>query len=229
MRESIAMLAEHFGLQFHERRGGGYRVDTSCSPLGILIDDDGPNNSIFTYAYFRTRSADWAGERTDLNDSFSLLCTAFFQAMGFASCQILDIPNEFSMIPGELYARYLAFGDAHGSIFHKEKEAKRALVGIFSAYRQMEVMAHSWIPFWHAEEPVNDCDMQGYGILNWAHAVSEALGSCGDFSTDLWTQRKSTDWRFYRTADGNISVVSCRPLFHALHKMTEARERYSKE
>jgi hypothetical protein len=216
------MIAEQFGLQFSQRRDGGYRVDTPCSPLGILIEDDGPNDRILTYAYFRTRSADWAGERTDLNDSLSLLCTAFFQAIGFASCQVTDIPNQFSMIPGELYARYLTFGDAHGSIFHKGKEAQRALVGLFSAYRQMEVMAHNWIPFWHAEEPMDDCDMQGYGILNWAHAVCEALGDSADFRNDLWTQRESTGWRFYRTADGSISVISCTPLFDALHRMTEA-------
>ncbi|MFI1681425.1 hypothetical protein [Streptomyces sp. NPDC020607] len=218
-------MAKFHNLQVSEHNDT-IKIETSCSPLALIVGDDSASNSYVPYFYLHARSNDWPpGERTDLHDVFSLLASGFFQAFGTASLRLLDDPNPFGA-DGELSSRFMTLGVAHGPALRKGREALERLEILIADYHRFEILAHRWAPFWHCtfDLDVYDNDWHGYGVLKWAAGVASSLEGVADQSNNLARARKSTGWKHYRTADGDYSVISSKSLCWLFNRMAAVTE-----
>jgi hypothetical protein len=156
--------------------------------------DQGP----VVFGHVRTSSSilDGCGGRTDVHDLLSLFWAAILRANGVASSRLID-EGGFADIPGELYARWLAF-DQIG-----ESATQRSIKDRISAHT-----AHAF----HALNDVVDWIEIGYPKSTWSNEADSLLsslnayGKFADFE-DFAGRRAVPDWFYAKSVTGGVTVA----------------------
>lgn len=146
----------------------------------------------------RTNSSllDGCGGRTDVHDVLSLLWAAILRANGVVSSRLIDEAG-FADIPGEIYARWLAF-DQVG-----ESKSQRSL--------KDRISAHTSLAF-HALDNVVDWSEIGYPQSTWSNGAESLFnslnvdGKFADFE-DFAGNRAVPDWSYAKSLTHGISVA----------------------
>ena len=190
-----------------EEREGAVRVALPCSPVALLLDRD--RDRLRALLYCRTRSSDWAGERTDLNDAYSSIAATALAASGSASALFIDVEHPVAQLPGEVYARHLWLEQpSRGS--YSAAAAGAAVAALLRALDRAEDAAHATLPC-PAEVPPGHPARSSYRAGHpddaaWADAAAAALDVVRGHD-DVVTGRPALGWRYYRSAGTGTAVI----------------------
>ncbi|MET9950556.1 restriction endonuclease [Streptomyces sp. NPDC006339] len=207
--------ADDIGFEIRERPDW-LRIGLPCSPLSLIFEQT-PGGDVFT-ALHCSASRIFDGDRTDLHDVYSLLAASVFRHTGAFSAMLVDIEHPATMIPGELSGRYLVPEQGAGYLLPPDDVGLDSAKEVFGHLALFERLAHRVITFWHPQHssPMGD----GYDPTRqtdqiWARGVAEQLRTEAS-EEDLFFQRDSTDWLYYRTYDGSVAVVESAEVAHFL-------------
>ncbi|WP_097972869.1 restriction endonuclease [Streptomyces sp. gb14] len=197
-----------------QKRSGRLRVGLPCSPLSLIFEET-PSDDVFMALHCSALRI-FNGDRTDLHDVCSWLAASFLRWVGVTSSALIDIEHPATMIPAELYGRYLIPSQPEGYVL-APSDAGLHLAGDMIGYLAMfERAAHTHTSFWHpkfasALEPTHDYDAARSEADDWAQDLASLLGDRAS-RDDIYTQRPSAGWFYYRTTDGAIAVVESKQL-----------------
>ncbi|WP_435220685.1 restriction endonuclease [Streptomyces sp. Tue6028] len=190
------------------------RVRLPCSPLSLIFEKT-PSDDVFM-ALHCSALRNFNGDRTDLHDVYSWLAASFLRWAGVASTALIDIEHPATMIPAELYGRYLIPTQPEGYVL-APGDVGLNLAGNMIGYLAMfEQTAHTFTTFWHPEfesgfESTHDYEAESSQADEWAQDLASRLGYRAS-QEDIYTQRLSAGWFYYRTTDGAIAVVESEKL-----------------
>ncbi|MFE9788922.1 restriction endonuclease [Nocardia salmonicida] len=186
-----------------EQRGSLVSVGARCaSPLSMRLEPR--EGQIFVYFRCRSTSSSWVGERTDVHDLFSVYLACRLAATGIASCRLIDDPHPAVDIPGEVYARYVVPVQPSRGWYPNDEAGYEKLGELLELLQAVESELHSLDG--PCLMPVGSCAMEGRQLQAWGTAASEAFG-LGNASM-LLRDRHRPDWRYLRTEEDDISLVS---------------------
>ncbi|MFC5053010.1 restriction endonuclease [Saccharothrix xinjiangensis] len=188
-----------------EERDERMVVRAPCSsPLSFRLER--LENQVFAYFACRSTSWSWEGERTDVHDLFSTYLAVRLSAAGLASCSSYDEPHPASHVPGELYARYLVLEQPRKGWYPDDDAGRADLASLVELFAEVEEELHQLGgPCNRSEE--SEFSTSDEGLMAWAGDVSATLGIEDADEEPITTARANPDWLYYRTADGNRSVV----------------------
>ncbi|MFC9649544.1 restriction endonuclease [Streptomyces sp. NPDC056937] len=190
------------------------RVGLPCSPLSLIFEET-PSDDVFM-ALHCSALRNFNGDRTDLHDVCSWLAASFLRWLGVTSAALIDIEHPATMIPAELSGRYLIPAQPEGYVL-APGDVGLGLAGDMIRYLALfEHAAHTHTTFWHptfesALEPDHDYDAERSEADDWAQDLVSQLGDRVS-RDDIYTQRPSAGWLYYRTTDGAIAVVESKKL-----------------
>jgi hypothetical protein len=211
MNEDVLSLAE--GLGYEYRQGTDiHRFQRPGSPfkLGVEVTNE---YTMFPYIYVRTTSWNWPSERSDLNDILSTIFATSLRNSGI-SCRFVEVPNEFSRIESELYARYLVPEQPFPTGYPLDSASENLPHLIASA-------------FW--AESATGLLLQGCGakdgeegsstgtdadLAAWAVGVDDILAQNNTEAT--CNSRTNPSWFYYRSS-GGTAVVRSQDLARGIH------------
>lgn len=190
------------------------RVGLPCSPLSLIFEET-PSDDVFM-ALQCSALRSFNGDRTDLHDVCSWLAASFLRWLGVASTALIDVEHPATMIPAELSGRFLIPAQSEGYLLAPD-DVGLGLAGDMIGYLAMlEHIAHTQTTFWHPEsesvpESTHDYDTGRSEVDDWARGLASLLGDRAS-PEDIYTQRPSTGWFYYRTTDGAIAIVDSEEL-----------------
>ena len=187
---------------------GVLRVGLLCSPLALVYEQT-PSGDIFVYLRCSAPRT-FSGDRTDLHDVFSWVAASFLRRQGACSSALIDIEHPATMIPGELYGRYLIPDQGAGHLLSCDEVGLASATKYFGHLAMLEVFAHTRASIWHPDPAtaMQDCyDPERHTDERWASRIAELLQEKASPGEDLYFQRDSTNWFYYRTHTGEIAVV----------------------
>ncbi|MFE6171745.1 hypothetical protein [Streptomyces sp. NPDC056464] len=135
---------------------------------------------------------------------------------------MIDIEHPPTMIPAELCGRYLIPAQPEGYVL-APGDVGLGLAGDMIGYLVwFEHAAHTHTTFWHpkfesALEPAHDYDAARSEADGWAQKLVSLLGDRAS-REDIYTQRPSAGWFYYRTTDGAIAVVESKTPFQLVSR-----------
>ncbi|MFE2426990.1 restriction endonuclease [Streptomyces sp. NPDC059373] len=209
------LVDEEAGFQLQEMNGR-LRVRLPCSPLSLIFEKS-PSDDVFMALQCRALPI-FDGDRTDLHDVCSWLAASFLRWLGIASTLLIDIEHPATMISAELYGRYLIPEQSTGYLLTSDDVGLGVAGDMIGHLALFEQIAHSKTTFWHPEsvpESMYDYDAESSEVDEWAGSLASLLGDQSS-PEDIYTQRLSAGWFYYRTADGSIAVVESEELVDLL-------------
>lgn len=166
--------------------------------VGEQQTDQGP----VVFGHVRTSSSllDGCGGRTDVHDLLSLFWAAILRANGVASSRLID-EDGFTDIPGEIYARWLAFDQIGESVSQRSLKDR--------------ISAHTSLAF-HALNDVVGWGEIGYPQSTWsdeADSLLNSLNTDGKFTDfeDFAGYRTIPDWFYAKSVAGGVTVAVLPP------------------
>jgi hypothetical protein len=206
LRERI-LAEDNIGFQVWGQPGF-LRVGLLCSPLALIYEQT-PSGDMFVYLQC-SASRTFNGDRTDLHDVFSWVAASLLRQAGACSSALIDIEHPATMIPGELYGRYLIPDQGSGHLFSPDDIGLAAAAKYFDHLAMLEIFAHTRTSIWHPDPAVmmqDHYDPERHTDKQWASSIAELLQEKASPGEDLFFQRDSTNWFYYRTYTGGIAVV----------------------
>ncbi|MFF1499520.1 restriction endonuclease [Streptomyces sp. NPDC058316] len=197
-----------------QRTSKRLRVGLPCSPLSLIFEET-PSDDVFM-ALHCSALRHFNGDRTDLHDVCSWLAASFLRRLGVASTALIDIEHPATMIPAELYGRYLIPAQPEGYVLAPGNVGLGLAGDMIEYLAVFEHTAHTHTSFWHPKfesplEPTHDYDAGRSEVDAWAQDLASLLGDRAS-PEDIYTQRLSAGWFYYRTTDGAIAVVESEEL-----------------
>ena len=156
----------------------------------------------FLLGMVQTTGQQFAGDRTDIHDVFSLIWGAVLRAFGIASARLLDEPHMF--VPSEIGARYLLFHQCPWRITASSFEVARKSLNAWSAFA------------FHLLDDVFQWSRAPTGVLRdvttrqntrwplWIDSVSRYLSDPTDATI---SRRKFPRWSYFSSQDRGVTVV----------------------
>ncbi|AYA16299.1 hypothetical protein DCW30_27690 [Streptomyces alfalfae] len=148
-----------------------------------------------------------------------MLAASVFRHTGAFSAMLIDIEHPATMIPGELSGRYLVPEQGAGYLLPPDDAGLGSAEDLFGHLALFERLAHRATALWHPQQssPMDD----GYDPNRktdhiWARGVAEQLQAEAS-EEDIFFQRDSTGWLYYRTHDGAVAVVESAEVAHFLN------------
>jgi hypothetical protein len=204
MDEVVLSLAN--GLGYEYRRGAGvHRFQRPGSPF-ILGFEATNEHTLLPHIYVRTTSWNWPGERSDLNDIFSTCFAVTMRQASGISCRFMEVPNEFSGIRSELYARYLIPEQPFltGYPFDAALESiKPFFASAFWAEASTNLLFQACGA---SDETQGSYTASDEALTSWAGCVKSVLGSTNSEAT--YNSRIKPSWWYYRASSGTAIVRS---------------------
>lgn len=180
---------------------------------------------VFAYAYFRTTSWDWDGERTDLNDLLSVLPAISLRIEPpFISSLLYDVEHPLGLFvdgnpmpESEVYARYIAFSQPEG-LFSVSADSLKRIGEILTALAAYETNVAGLVAM---ERGVSDrFSYKDEALLRWVRKVRAALGQSEDAEAS-YNVRTNPRWMFYRSKAVGASVYYSPLTASALGRLVE--------
>ncbi|MGE6838679.1 restriction endonuclease [Streptomyces niveus] len=147
-----------------------------------------------------------------------MLAASVLRHAGAFSSILFDIEHPATMIPGELSGRYLVPGQGMGQLLPLDDGGLDSVRELFGHLALFERLAHRETTLWHPHQssPMDDrYDPNRQTDQIWARGIAERL-QVEDWEEDLFFQRDSTDWLYYRTRDGWAAVVESKEVANFL-------------
>ncbi|CAL9484317.1 hypothetical protein SUDANB121_03121 [Nocardiopsis dassonvillei] len=198
---------------------GRLKVGLPCSPVSIIFEEIKEGDIFVALQCSALRF--FRGGRTDVSDVASWLTSSFFRYSGFCSSAMVDVDHPASGIPGELYGRYLIPGQSQGHILPPDERSLEFIDRLIGGLDTFERLAHNHTSFWHPDEGSLEGDNYDAGQVEaaeWALGIAKALGRSTP-ENDIYNQRLSADWLYYRTSDGDVAVLESAEIADLLELM----------
>ncbi|MEO3861866.1 hypothetical protein [Acrocarpospora sp. B8E8] len=206
IKELVLEFAD-IGFRAYER-SGLLKVGILCSPLSLLFEPT-PGRDVMA-ALQCSASRAFSGDRTDLHDVYSWVVASVLRSAGACSPMLIDIEHPATMIPGELSGRYIVPEQGAGYLLTPDDVGFAAAKELFGHLVMFELLVHSLTSFWHPQSnlPMHDrYDPERLTDQRWAEDIARLLPPGASSEEDIFFQRDSTEWFYYRTGDGGIAVV----------------------
>lgn len=206
----------HFEVDERDRR---LRVALPCSSVSLTFEGTA-GGDVLMALHCRALPI-FYGDRTDVHDVHSWLAAAALRGLGGYSSALIDIEHPASGIPAELYGRHLLPAQAKGHLLSQDEAGLKAADDMLGHLSLLEHFWHSQATLWHPDPELlaeHTYDRGAEAAEDWAGDIAGLLGSASS-SEDIYTQRSSTDWYYYRTTDGSVAVAESEDLVDALEPM----------
>lgn len=184
-------------------------------------------NEICIYLYSRTTSWDGAGDRTDMNDVFSVLPALFLRVNTInISSTLFDIEHPLgqgddgAITDVEIYARYITFTQpCKDGLFPRSNESLNKISEILNFITQYEASLYYFIESNEIEKP--DCIYQDLNLHIWAMTIIKSLYEDVNSDSVLYNKRINPSWYYFRSKRENISVLLSPKTAQMLRIMVE--------
>jgi Restriction endonuclease len=223
LRSQLRQLAKLFDYELIDREHSLSFEDarSRIQPRFELLGAD----EVFVYFYVRTTSWDFSGERTDIHDVLSFFSAMFLRNVG-VSARLWDVPNKFSRIPTELYARYLTLDQPRRSMYRLDPQGCQQLSEILAAVRVFDVRCRQlfqWEPNLdpHTEDTFSFNDR---ATRAWAAKVARVMGDHADGAKVQYNRRKNPHLLYYRNVGRQVSVFRSSVLAKRMGAFVIARQ-----
>ena len=194
--------------------------------LTVPIEFYGDEVAIYLYA--RTSSWDGDGDRTDMNDIFSILPALFMRVSNLhISSKLLDLEHPLGQGDDgairaiELYARYITFSQPHkGGLLPRSKASLQTIDRILEEVTEYEAGLYYFI---ESDSRVQDsCEYTGLDLHVWAATIAKSLKE--DLKSDqvLYNKRINPHWLYFRSLSKNLSIVRAPKTAYMFKKLVEA-------
>jgi len=184
------------------------RFEDSQSVVIPCFEQISPDTA-FAFLSVRTTSYDFEGERTDLHDVISEFVAVFLRVFGGMSCSLWDVPNSFTRIPTEIYARYVTIDQPSRSIFRLDASGIEAIEKLVATTRLFTYTFPSMMEF--QRDPSCPFDtVFGYtdaDTVDWSRRVAEVLRHSLNSQKIQYNRRGIPSWSYFRTIKHGISVL----------------------
>ena len=198
------------------------------APLTVNFDLTGEADA-FVYLLLRFGSWDAPGERTDLNEFYTIFFSSFFRVLGDFSCTIIDVEHPVAYVPEtEVYGRYMTLNQPNNSAY-PYTESGLELVG--------ELLAKIWF-FNHIMPEALDWSVEhkngmphaepGYSwddVTPWAENIAKIINEPLDDSVQF-ASRKNPTWKHYRSIATSITLFEAPNPAHKLTNLINGEERW---
>lgn len=161
-------------------------------------------SGIFAYIYFRSTSWDWDGERTDVNDMFSVLPALLLRvAPPYTSCLLYDLEHPIGDMPeSEIYARYIVPVQPDGQMSLSADSVER-VSNLLTALAVYETHVLAFVEF-DLKVP-NRYSYQDEALVLWIAKVRAALGQ-DEQAEASYNIRTNPHWMYYRSKAVGASI-----------------------
>ncbi|HEX8112542.1 MAG TPA: restriction endonuclease [Kofleriaceae bacterium] len=162
---------------------------------------------VFAYLSVRTTSWDFDGERTDTNDALSFFLAIVLRTLDI-SCALWDVPNPFSRVPSELYARYITIAQPTRSNYSLDEQGIAQIHKLLFGVRLFETNIGQLLEW---DTSINQMRDSTYGwqdrtTKTWARKVAQVTGETLRSRKVQYNFRKNPCWLYYRTTGKNVAV-----------------------
>jgi hypothetical protein len=213
MLEKLISNAQKFGFSVSQE-GQRTSIKLPCSSMKLHIEK--VDDSVFYAAfYMRTSSWEWAGERSDLHDAFSLVAASFLAESGIGSCALMDVPHPaIRTREAEIYARFMAVEQPSGGFYSADPDGLVEIEKLVEALWLTERFMHLFLPMHpSSNEGLSEMSSEGEAQLEeWAIKVAQVLGDSASDLEDTYSAREAPRWHYYRCAREDISVFDSAQL-----------------
>jgi hypothetical protein len=203
----INKTAKEFGYQI--RKGKDLiQLSSPNGPLTLNIEISS-ESQVFIYLFLRFTSWDAPGERTDLNEFYTLLFCSFFRILGDASYTIWDIEHPACSVPEtEVYARYILLTQPSASVYRISEPGYLQIKDLIAKIQFFNFIMPELLD-WTVEyvdgkpfaEPAFSCNETTPWAANIARIIKEPLGDAVQYSS-----RVNPTWKHYRSIATSITV-----------------------
>jgi hypothetical protein len=202
MLDRFAELARQNG--FEPALTSGHLVIGEGSLFSLHLDLQEEGNA-FAYIYVRTTSWQFAGERSDLHHLLSLFAGIALHGGGPFSARLIDQPNDVTCIEGELWGRYVTFGQPTQSTLRPGDE--ELWKSMLFAYFLTQATTQNLLLHEHGEIE-EECCHGDPRIADWVRRVSDAMG-VDSLAVDS-ISRTSPEWDHVSAHAEGMSVTRSR-------------------
>lgn len=224
IEEGIKNIAEEFGYNVRIEQNV-IQLSDSNAPLTINFDIS-DNSNIFVYLFVRFSSWDAPGERTDLNEFYTLLFSSFMRIQGNYSCTLMDVPHPAEVPETEVYARYMIFGQPNSSVYQCSKFALskiKELIGTIWFFNQLMPQILDWSIELVEGHPQAQPEYSWDDAENWATNIADTINEpVGDLVQ--YSSRKNPTWKHYRSIATSITVFEAPTPAQKMKAVIEAKE-----
>lgn len=205
-------------------------------PIKPIVQFYPEEDSFSFYFYIRTNSYSYSNERTDLHEVLSVLFSIFLRLHSGFSSTLVDMENDFTHIPTELYARFLFIEQPQG---HKYPLDNLAVDVVAQA-----ILALTHFPCWLKEclewvELSNDYRPES--ILwdkdnnypessswkkaeEWAQPIFRVLKLSEDSEKAQFMSRVNPTWMHFRRIRPRISVIKVPGIVYSIHEAVKSEK-----
>ena len=165
------------------------------------------DHQVSVYAYFRTSSWVFPGERSDLHELLAVLLATFWRSSGVCSSVHADVPHPAIDSPSELYARYLVPVQPYGVLTPRTWPKQRSWV-LLLLRSFVEVHRVLWNHSLAEAEYTLEWDSLGEWAKSVSLAVADGFGAANAGVPPEpagYGRRSGPSWLFWRSPD----VSSC--------------------
>ncbi|MBS8230291.1 restriction endonuclease [Marinobacter salarius] len=210
---------------FYEPSYRGNRIVLCREATLLTVPIEFYENEVAIYLYSRTTSWDADGDRTDMNDIFSVLPALFMRVNDISiSCTLLDIEHPLGQGGNgairrvEVYARYITFSQPlKNGIFPRSKESLNSIDKILDVVTQYEASLFYFIE--SSEDVEDDCIYQDLNLHVWAMTIVKALREDPASDSILYNKRVNPSWYYFRSKKEKVSVVFAPKTAFMLRKL----------
>lgn len=222
--EQLNVIARKY---FYEPSLRDNRIVLSRSQTLLTVPIEFYEDEVAIYLYARTTSWDGAGDRTDMNDVFSMLPALFVRVSNLhISSKLLDLEHPLGQGDDgvirevELYARYITFSQPHkGGFLPRSKASLETIDHILEAITEYEVSLYHFI---ESDSSQNDsCDYTGLDLHVWAVTLAKALNQNIKSDGVLYNKRVNPSWLYFRSLSHKLSVIRAPKTAYMLRELVK--------
>lgn len=197
--------------------------------LTISIEFYGDEVAIYLYA--RTTSAEGSGDRTDMNDVFSILPALFLRVNDVnISSKLLDLEHPLGQGDNgcisitELYARYITFSQPFkGGVFALSNATLKTLDRILEAVTIYEINLSHFIECNHDVEA--ESIYYDLGLHIWAVSIAKSLGEDIKSEYVSYNKRLNPNWYYFRCLSKSLSVICAPKMAYIIRHLIDNKDK----
>ncbi len=183
----------------------GFVLSRQSSLFTIIVDFNDEQDVMFAL-YLRTTSWDWPGERTDLNEIFSILPAAFLRMCDLnISSTLIDIENPAVNIDTEIYARYVVPSQPENFQYMPSGQIDVDIIDSFLASIVMHDML-LWRFMAQLVRGKRDTILDDPDLVGWVETIISHTNETIDSNMHQSVIREYPHWKHFRSIESNISL-----------------------
>lgn len=226
-KKKVEKLAKEFGFPL-QSEGDIIHLAAPNAPLTINLDITG---EVYAFVYLSLRFTSWdaPGERTDLNEFYSLFFSSFFRVLGDFSCTIFDVEHPVAEVPDtEVYARYFTLTQPNNSTFPFSEAGVELLKGLVAKtwfFNHIMPEALDWSVEHRNGVPHAEPGYSWDDVTPWAENIAQIMNEPLDDLVQFASRRNPT-WKHYRSIATSITLFEAPNPAEKLTSLINGEERW---